>query len=337
MSVLRARPDARVVPLAVAAVRQRRRGHRRAAGRSVSSRPGNCPMSNESGTDSHVLPVPGTWTDADGNTGSFVFNPPGVGGLPRPLATRPALIASAQLASSIFAGTGSQRAGTRNRRELVGSGDELGRLPLERERRRAGNDLQSMHLRQRVDDFCSETVDVGHRLESTVGILGEAAPDDLLQRRRRLQRARIVAQHGAEDLGRGVAREGPSARKQFIQPGAEAEYVRPSVERLGCRLLGGHVRWRSDHVAGDRSRRAGIRARELCDTEVEQLSVRGSALPNDHDIGRLQIAVKNAGFVRCVQSVSNLDRQPHSFVSSNRTAEWFPLEILEDKVSGPTP
>ena len=156
-------------------------------------------------------------------------------------------------------------------------------LALERERRSARDHFQSLDLRQRIDDFFSEAVtevfvlpvsaqigkrqhrdrrrriggpnrqvvqgvpDVGHRLESAVGILGEAALDDLLQRRRRIQRARIVAQHGAEDLCRGVAREGPGARKQFIQHGPEAEYVRPRVERLGCRLFGGHVRWCSHH------------------------------------------------------------------------------------------
>ena len=62
--------------------------------------------------------------------------------------------------------------------------------------------------------------------------------------------------------------------------------------------------------------------------------MRTSALPNDHDIGRLQIAVKNAAFVRRVQGVGNLARQPHSFVSSHRTAERFALEILEDEIVG---
>ena len=50
--------------------------------------------------------VSGTWTDADGNTGPFVFNPPAVGGSPRPNPTRSVLITSTQLAASIFAGTG---------------------------------------------------------------------------------------------------------------------------------------------------------------------------------------------------------------------------------------
>ena len=176
--------------------------------------------------------------------------------------------------------------------------------------------------------------DVGHRLEPAVGILGEAALHDLLQHSRRFEWTRVVAQHGAEDLCRGVAREGSSARKQLIQHGAEAEHVRSRVERLGARLFGGHVRRRPHHFAGYRPRRAGVIAREPRDTEVEQLGVRRSTLPNDHDIGGLQIAVKNAAFVRGVQCVGNLARQPHRFVLRNRTAERFPLEILEDEVVG---
>ncbi len=243
-------------------------------------------------------------------------------------------------------------------------------LPLERECGRTGNHLEAVHLRQSDDDLFRETVaevlvvgvsaqigkrqhrdrrrhvgavgrqvvqrgpDVGHRLEPAVGILGEAALDDLLQRKWRLQRARIVAQHGAEDLGRGVARERPSARKQFIQHGAEAEYVRSGVERLGGRLLRGHVRWRSHHVASDRSRRAGISARELCDPEVEELGVRASALADDHNIRRLQIAVKDPALVRRVQGVGDLGRQPYRFVLCNPISKWFPLEILEDEVIG---
>ena len=42
----------------------------------------------------------------------------------------------------------------------------------------------------------------------------------------------------------------------------------------------------------------------------------------------------NAAFVRRVQCVGNLARQPYGFVSSHRTADRFPLEILEDEVIG---
>lgn len=50
--------------------------------------------------------VSGTWTDADGNTGPFVFNGPGGSSPLRPAPTRSTLITSTQLAASIFAGTG---------------------------------------------------------------------------------------------------------------------------------------------------------------------------------------------------------------------------------------
>ena len=66
------------------------------------------------------------------------------------------------------------------------------------------------------------------------------------------------------------------------------------------------------------------KARELCDTEVEQLGVRMSALPDDHAIGGFQMAVQDAAFMRRVQGVGNLARQPHGFISSHRTADRFP-------------
>ncbi len=49
--------------------------------------------------------VSGTWHDADGNTGGFLFNGPG-GGAARPAPRTAAVITSVQLAASIFAGTG---------------------------------------------------------------------------------------------------------------------------------------------------------------------------------------------------------------------------------------
>ena len=62
--------------------------------------------------------------------------------------------------------------------------------------------------------------------------------------------------------------------------------------------------------------------------------MRRSALPKDHDISWLQIAVKNAAFVRSLQCVGNLDRELHGLVSRDRTLEWFSLQIFEDEVVG---
>ncbi|MEZ5289365.1 MAG: hypothetical protein R2712_32105 [Vicinamibacterales bacterium] len=65
----------------------------------------------------HLSNVSGTWSDADGNSGGFAFNPPGVTGSPRPAPSRSVAITSAQLAASIFAGSGS--AGTIARSDHV--------------------------------------------------------------------------------------------------------------------------------------------------------------------------------------------------------------------------
>jgi hypothetical protein len=50
--------------------------------------------------------VSGSWADADGHSGAFAFNPPTLAGVPRPAPTTSGLVTSAQLAASIFAGTG---------------------------------------------------------------------------------------------------------------------------------------------------------------------------------------------------------------------------------------
>ncbi len=49
----------------------------------------------------------GTWTDSDGNTGPFAFVTASTGGSPRPAPTTAAVITSAQLAPSVFGGSGS--------------------------------------------------------------------------------------------------------------------------------------------------------------------------------------------------------------------------------------
>jgi hypothetical protein len=67
-----------------------------------------------SGATAHVTAtvrladVSGTWQDADEHGGVFLFNPPPAGSAaPRPVPSRSAVITSAQLAASVFAGTGS--------------------------------------------------------------------------------------------------------------------------------------------------------------------------------------------------------------------------------------
>jgi hypothetical protein len=58
--------------------------------------------------------VSGSWADADGHSGVFAFNPPTIAGVPRPAPTTSGLVTSAQLAASIFAGTGGATAVARS-------------------------------------------------------------------------------------------------------------------------------------------------------------------------------------------------------------------------------
>ena len=60
--------------------------------------------------------------------------------------------------------------------------------------------------------------------------------------------------------------------------------------------------------------------------------MRRFAVPKDDDVGRLQIAVENAAFVRCPQSVGNLARQTNRLVNRDGTAQRLSLELFEDEV-----
>jgi hypothetical protein len=55
---------------------------------------------------------------------------------------------------------------------------------------------------------------------------------------------------------------------------------------------------------------------------------------NDHDVGRLQIPVKNAPLVRRLQRLRDLARQPECFIRLERTAQRVPLEVFQDQVIG---
>jgi len=113
-----------------------------------------------------------------------------------------------------------------------------------------------------------------HRLIPLHCAFREAAPYDPLQEGRRFQRPRLIAQDGAQDVGRGVSAEGRFAREHLVEHSAEAEDVRPLIERTPLRLLGRHVRRRTEHSAFDRARHVSVRAHQLGEAEVEQLDGR---------------------------------------------------------------
>ena len=77
-----------------------------------------------------------------------------------------------------------------------------------------------------------------HRLKPLRCAFREAAPYNPLREGRRFQRPRLIAQDGAQDVGRGVSAEGRFAREHLVEHSAEAEDVRALIERTPCACSG---------------------------------------------------------------------------------------------------
>jgi hypothetical protein len=85
----------------------------------------------------------------------------------------------------------------------------------------------------------------------------------------------------------------------------ERKEVRPGVGKLPGDLLGSHIGRCSHDREGLRDGR--LRGfRHLCQTEVQHLH----AVPRDHHIARLEIAVHDAGTVRFSEGVCDLRSVP---------------------------
>ena len=103
-----------------------------------------------------------------------------------------------------------------------------------------------------------------------------------------------------------------AASHHLVEHRAKAEDVGPAVDRAPLGLLGRHVRRRADRRAlvGERDRPRGRRVviwlEQLRDAEVEHFHVAGR---RDHDIGRLQIAMDDAGAVSFRQRVGDPRRE----------------------------
>ena len=121
---------------------------------------------------------------------------------------------------------------------------------------------------------------------------------------------RVPVDDPAEDLGDRVPLEGRAARQQLVEGGAQA------IDVGGCRqvlrpapgLLGGHVRRRPHHGAGDRRRRALRRPRADPLRQAEVGHERLVALAQE-DVRRLEVAVEDRPLVRVVDRPRHLGHQ----------------------------
>lgn len=104
------------------------------------------------------------------------------------------------------------------------------------------------------------------------------------------------------------------------------------VELLAFRLLRRHARKGSQQGALDRP--GGIRfavRHQLGDTEIQQLY---RASERQQDIGRFQVAVKNASGMRLFECAGYLQSRARRFLRAHRPAERCPFDVLQHQVSG---
>ncbi len=144
----------------------------------------------------------------------------------------------------------------------------------------------------------------------------------------------------AERIDIGVSpRERPHTRRHLVQEHAEREDIRPLVDRLPFRLLRRHISDCADDatVAGQHSRghaRFGHEARvflQLGETEIEDLH---AAVARDHDVGRLQIAMRDAALMRGADRVGERNREREQAVEwqaivGDQIRKRLPIDELE--------
>jgi len=170
-------------------------------------------------------------------------------------------------------------------------------------------------------------------VEAALRILLEAAAQQPAhgRRRRRRQRAPVgfALDDGRERIGGRGAGERAAAREHLVEHASERPDVGPLVDRLSARLLGAHVGGSPDDASGfsrvETERRGveasfvdpGVRIDRLRDAEVEHLHDTGRC---DQDVGRLQVAVDDAAFVRRLERARDLLRGGQGVAERQRSA-----------------
>ena len=118
--------------------------------------------------------------------------------------------------------------------------------------------------------------------------------------------------------------EGARAREQFVEHYAEAEDVGEVVHLLSAHLLGGHITDGAHHLAGVGLHGEGLRlsggwtrGHRFGQAEIQNFD---AAIAGEQDVIGLQIAVHDAGRVRCRETIGNLHGDIQRFAETELSA-----------------
>ena len=222
------------------------------------------------------------------------------------------------------------------------------RRARERWRAHARGEAQPARRRELLDHAEELVRQLARRGVTTPRLLGEAALDQPLQRRRQgdaVERRRRIAKDGGDRAGVGGVLERPAPRRHLVQHHPERELVAAVVDLAALRLLGRHVGHGSEHRAGRGegcgggrlvvAARLARRARlDASEPEVEHL---GAAVRRDDHVLRLQVAVDDALGVRGGERVRHLgaDRQQpldRQAARREQAAQALPVDELHHDV-----
>ena len=129
--------------------------------------------------------------------------------------------------------------------------------------------------------------------------LGNRCLDASCRRWRALHALHQVSKGALADCGQ------PSAYEHVVQDQAERIYVGALIDRFAQSLLRSHVLERANHRA--RCRSAGEHCLGVDDGRARDAEVHDQRMVTvDHDVGRLQIAMHDADFVRSLEPGGNL-------------------------------
>ncbi len=185
-------------------------------------------------------------------------------------------------------------------------------------------------------------------LVAALGAYGEHAVDDERQpgrhpRRKVLHRRRRLRADPDHQLERGVGPDvGRPPGEGLVEHHAERPDVGAEIDALApLGLLRGHVVGRAEHAARARQRRVigPVQRHRLGDTEIDDLEDDPAVLElGEEQVGRLDVAVEDAGLVRPDEPEAGLPDEAHAELGRELAAalqellEVLPLEELHGHV-----